>query len=210
MYRIPTLLVFALLLAFPPAARAEWQLFPALYQVGDVASDDVLNVRDGPAATFAIIGALRPGQQDIEVVKTTPDARWGLVNIGERSGWISMRYMGRYPDQGGNDLPRPLACYGTEPFWSLEFSLRGNDFREAGGLPLIIPSDWEGTPEGMLATAYGVTMHRDTAAINAVISRNMCNDGMSDRDFGFAIHAILSGSLGNRLLSGCCSLETGN
>jgi uncharacterized membrane protein len=42
----------------------------------------------------------------------------------------------------------------------------------------------------------------------SVITREQCNDGMSDRQFGFSIRMFLAGKGdGNQVLSGCCTLD---
>lgn len=185
---------------------AESLLFPALYNVKDVALNDVLNVRQGAGASHPVIETLDPNQRDIEIIRLSMDGKWGLIGYPAGSGWASMRYLSRQPGQEGTDLPRPMSCGGNEPFWGLEFSLRGNDFNEPGELPHILPTVWEGIPDGMPPISYGVKMARDNAEINAIITRSQCSDGMSEKEYGFEINAILSGALGNRMLTGCCSL----
>jgi uncharacterized membrane protein len=188
------------------AALAEWDLFPAFYDVTGVASDDVLNVRVGTGAAHPIIETLAYNDRYVEIVELSADGKWGLIGYPGGSGWASMRYLERQSGQNGSELPRPLSCGGNEPFWGLHFSLRGNDFSEPGQPVHILPSVWEGIPDGMLPVTYGIRMAQGGDKIDAVINRNRCSDGMSENEYGFEINALLSGSIGNRMLTGCCSL----
>lgn len=203
---IKYMLILALSIIPAQKALAEWQLFPALYDVSGVASDDVLNVRKGAGATYPLIETLGPYQRDIEIIQLSDNGKWGKISYPSGSGWASMRYLTRLPNQNGPDLPRPMSCGGTEPFWGISFGISGNEFNELGGMTHILPTVWEGVPDGMLAVSYGLKMVRNGAEINAVITRSQCSDGMSDIEYGFEINAILSGALGNRMLTGCCSL----
>ncbi len=189
------------------AALAEWDLFPAFYDVTGVASDDVLNVRAGTGASHPIIETLAYNDRYVEIVRLSADEKWGLIGYPGGSGWASMHYLERQSGQNGPDLPRPLSCGGNEPFWGLQFSLQGNDFSEPGQPVHVLPSVWEGIPDGMLPVAYGIRMARGGDKIDAVITRNQCSDGMSENEYGFEINALLTGSFGNRMLTGCCSLQ---
>jgi uncharacterized membrane protein len=73
-------------------------------------------VRKGPGVSLPIIATLMPTASGINVVKTTDDGRWGLINVSERTGWAAMRYL----EQSNNPAPN-TQCFGTEPFWSAGF-----------------------------------------------------------------------------------------
>ena len=79
-------------------------------------ADDVLNVRDGADVDSAIVGELAQDATDIEVVHYSVDGRWARINLGERQGWVSTRFLARQEGSGWADM---RSCYGTEPFWSL-------------------------------------------------------------------------------------------
>ncbi len=105
----------ALVLALLSGSAAAQEM-PSLHDVTGVAADDVLNVRSGPDAGSARIGALAPGATGVEVIELSGTG-WGRVNVDEGSGWVSLRYLARQPDQP--PVPDRLTCFGTEPFWSL-------------------------------------------------------------------------------------------
>ncbi|WP_137700988.1 COG3650 family protein [Marimonas lutisalis] len=190
--------LFCLLFLLPVSALA--QTYPALHDVTGVAANDVLNIRAEPSGSAGKIGALAHNATNVEVIRTS--GSWGLVTAGERSGWVSMRYLARQPD-GDYALTRTLACYGTEPFWNLSITQGTRaTFTAMGGDPVQIPV-------GLLQRSANRTDRfvLRGGAMTAIIARAACSDGMSDREFGLTID-LLSDARGT-LYSGCCSL-TGN
>lgn len=197
MIRILTLIL--MMLAAPLAA----QQLPAQFEVTGVAENDVLNIRAAPDAGADIIGEYGPYAFNIEVLETTPDGSWGLVGLGEGNGWVSMRYLAQRPTDP-NSLPRPISCFGTEPFWSLGMYPRGDEFNALGEerRPLTLTHEAV-APNGFLATFQeGPTLDR-----TAVIERMQCSDGMSDRRFGWRVMLFTEAPDGNGVLSGCCTLD---
>ena len=186
---------------------ADQGLLPALYDVTGVATDDVLNVREKASSASPIINTLAPNQRNVEVVDISNDGRWGLVGFPEGSGWVSMRYMARQPDQNPRYLPRPLNCSGTEPFWGLRIGNQTAQFEIMGNPALTFTPVWEDIPIGMQAVSYAVKMQGSNEDITAIISRNQCSDGMSESVYGFGIDLIISGQSGNQYYTGCCSLN---
>lgn len=182
-------------------AGATQDAFPALYDVRDVAADDVLNIRAAPSSDSATIGALAPDARDIEVLVPGPRGRWARINHGEGTGWVSLRYLERHPGQWFGAVPQVARCFGTEPFWSLTrdgdgFTLTGVDRPAQAMTPL-----WQGS----------AASRRDRHAIrfdggSAVITYAACSDGMSDRQFGLTIDLILTGAE-TEYRTGCCTLQ---
>lgn len=189
------------------SAIADWDLFPAFYDVTGVASDDVLNVRAGTGASHPIIESLAYNDRHIEIVELSENGKWGLIGYPAGNGWASMHYLKRQAGQDGPNLPRPLSCGGNEPFWGLKFSRGANEFYEPGEMPHWLDTVWEGIPDGMSPVIYGIKMAQGADKMDAVITRSQCSDGMSEKAYGFEINALLSGTLGNRMLTGCCSLQ---
>ncbi|MCC1481586.1 COG3650 family protein [Roseibaca sp. Y0-43] len=200
--------------AFGVAALAVWlglsgaaaQSLPQLYDVRDVAMDDVLNIRAEPSADAPILGSLPPDARGIEVVATNEAGTWGQVNTGEGSGWVALRYMSAQGVAIDNyNLPVGLGCFGTEPFWSLDaeggaltYSSPDTDPQD---LPLWLAQD-TGLPGDL------TRMLRFAAPSGpgvAHIYPAACNDGMSDRAYGLRVALMLG--LDGPLLTGCCSLS---
>ena len=186
-----------LLLALP----AQAQNLPALYDVYDVASDDVLNVRTAPNSSAEIIGALTPAAKDIEVIRSKDG--WALINYGERAGWTSMRYLSVAKENPLHSYP--AQCFGTEPFWSLK-NADEVVFELAGVGPLEFALAGGGTASGFTGKSY-ILGAKDKARLTAIITRGSCNDGMSDHEFGLNADIVLQTAQGTALYSGCCTLK---
>lgn len=204
--------ILAVLLAgiFPaPPAKAQ-EVLPALFDVVDVAPDDVLNVREKPDPAAPVIGAIPPDGQGIEVVRLDEEGGWGRVNAGERAGWVSMRFLeGRpeAPDRGAP--PEALRCSGTEPFWAFDWS--------DGAISFSTPDAPDGVALGVEKVLSSMTLpvphwifvaRAGERRMTAFIQPQMCSDGMSDMEYGLAVTlADEDGADGARAYSGCCSLK---
>lgn len=197
-------LVLFLALIWPTVLAAQMADLPALYDVTGVAADDVLNVRTAPDASGQKIGALEPSAIGIEVVKLNPARSWGQINLGETAGWVSMRFLARQPGQeAGDKIPTPMWCYGTEPFWSLEIRASEVTFSDPGmGAD---PITMYRQPVGQLPSSPRAALV--AGDITGFISREACNDGMSDQRFGRRVDFFRTGNGGSFPLSGCCTLQ---
>lgn len=191
---------------FGTAFAQDW---PALYDVTGVAAGDVLNVRAAPNTGSDIIGALAPDAKAIEVVKTSSDAKWGLVNVGERAGWASLRFL--RVTQDPQWPPHLVSCFGTEPFWSM----RAGNMRhglgatisilDAGDLSFLAP-DWM-TSANILNRASLLAKGTGSRQILAVFEARACTDGMSDQAYGISVEVVMQSTDTRQHLSGCCSLR---
>lgn len=200
---IRTLVCLALLLWSGALAA---QTFPAFYDVSGVDSGDVLNVRSAPSVEGDLVGVLAPNQSNLEVIALSDDGRWARVNIEEQSGWTSVRFLTLVKDYPF--LPSAhLNCYGTEPFWSLDkpqtqpmtLSILGQEFaawRMAGS---------HRSPNRI--DRFSVIAGEDDDLAVLTLSRGMCSDGMSDRQFGIQADFIRPNADDNVHLSGCCSIQ---
>lgn len=181
-------------------AFAYVESWPALYDVVNVAEDDVLNVREDPNASSYVFGRLAPGAV-VEVIDQNPEGTWALVNSGEAAGWVSTRHLRRLGAQLDGDYPEITVCGGTEPFWDLTRK-DGNITFESFSYdspPVTESLLWETTSIG--------NRHRyafRTPNMIGFISREYCHDGMSDRAFGLEINLILDEE--GYHMNGCCSI----
>lgn len=66
--------------------------------VSGVASNDVLNIRSGPGASYNIVGSIRPGECGI--VTGNRSGRWIWVHYGQ-GGYVHTRYL-RTEGEGGD------------------------------------------------------------------------------------------------------------
>ncbi|MBV0891153.1 SH3 domain-containing protein [Paracoccus sp. Z118] len=199
----PILLTLALAFATPALATQEY-ILPTLFDVTGVAASDVLNIRERPDASSPVIGELAPDARGVEVVAER--SGWAQVNAGERSGWVSARYlMYRTDVWEPGALPPNLRCIGTEPFWGLT--------QEAGGMVFSTPDGGERAMElrtvmddgHFRSPVRGLIAGDSQGRLTAVIRPEQCSDGMSDRRYGLSGTLILDGSgQSSRMFSGCC------
>ncbi|SFJ68812.1 hypothetical protein [Jannaschia pohangensis] len=171
-----------------------------------VAADDVLNIRALADADADIIAGLAPDATDVEVVFPSLDGRWGQIRAGERTGWVAMRFLSRQPGQTGDSYPAITACYGNEPYWSLE-----TDGEQAqltlSGETLVDGYLRDGTRSANRIDIFGFAAGDAEGEARGVLRRELCSDGMSDRLFGLSITLIYVGARGHSTLSGCCVLS---
>lgn len=180
--------------------------FPGLYDVTGVSADDALNVRAHPSTASAIVGRFEATQTGIEVVATDAAGAWGQVNLGEGAAWVSMRFLA--PQDGvwtPGGLPETLACFGTEPFWSIRV--------EDGALAYSTPEDGRSlAPVAVLDSGIAGDARRmvtgGTAGDRMTVAMvpTTCSDGMSDRVFGLETLVLVEEPGAARLLTGCCSI----
>ena len=194
-------------------ALAGAQSFPALYSVQGVATNDALNVRSAPSAQGELLGSLPHNATGVEVVATNAEGTWGRVNLGESAGWVAMRFLQR---QGGPDwisLDAPLACGGTEPFWSLDYSpdQRNMVLRQlADENDLGLWINWHIATQGRNGQ-IGWNLSGPARQGFATLTAEECTDGMSDRVMGLSITLYMNPDQESAAepigLVGCCTLS---
>jgi uncharacterized membrane protein len=176
--------------------------WPAIHDVTGVAADDVLNIRERPDASSPIVGQLAPDAA-VEVIRANDRLTWGLVNAGERTGWVSLRYLARRPGQWDGAFPEVASCFGTEPFWNLR--------RDGDAITFSTP---DSSSAYTITARSGSQNRRDSfhmiaegaeGGAVAILQTEACSDGMSDREFGISVQLLLGLEPGARQLSGCCT-----
>ncbi len=192
-----------LLIVFLPFAVSA-QILPDAFIVAGVASDDVLNIRAEPNAGAPIVGTLEPFATNIEVLVLSQDSKWGMVSTNEGNGWASMRYLKLSNHTAPNDIPRPMTCFGTEPFWALSMYPGGDEYELAGdGRRGLTPIKQVVAHQGYAVVfEEGPTLNRTLA-----VTRGFCSDGMSDRDYGWRATLLNETPGGDSLFFGCCTLD---
>ncbi|MFW2588518.1 SH3 domain-containing protein [Sagittula sp. SSi028] len=195
------LALILMVLGFGQGAMA--QTYPALHDVSGVGAGDMLNVRAGPGVGNPVIGRLAPDQTGVEVLGT--EGNWALINIDERTGWTSLRFLNRRAD---GDLPNTqrAICSGTEPFWSLDIR-QGQTAELRTPDTAIVDTYTVGLFQGahMGAGKYVLRGVGGAREIAVVVTHAACTDGMSDRAYGLDATVIVTGRQGPSY-SGCCSL----
>jgi len=209
----PNKLLKALVCAFSVVALGHTQarvLFtPKAFKVTGVAENDVLNVRAGPTAQSKDLGDLQANAGPLEILAMDETGEWGRLNWQEGDGWVAMSYLEKIslPTLGNTSLPMDLKCFGTEPFWSMSFNSA-----ETLRLSLHPDSDTRANVKSIVtSTNYidypvAVTAETDELHITVVIKPAACNDGMSDRNYGWEADVLTTRRDTTVLVSGCCSL----
>lgn len=190
-----------------PASATQEYILPTLFDVTDVAADDMLNIRARPSARSEIIGALAPDARKIEVIAHDASGRWAQVNTDERSGWVALRHLAYRTDVWEpGELPGTLRCMGTEPFWSLAFKPNAAVFSaparpvSAMALQAILDAGVFRSPRRAIVAGNAAR------SLTAVITPAICSDGMSDRVYGLDATVVIEDAEGPRMLTGCCSI----
>ena len=193
------LIIFFALFGF----AADAQTLPDRYMVFNVDSDDVLNIRAEPNASSDIISTFGPYTLNVEVLYAREG--WGQVPTSEGWGWVNMAYLQDNPWPEG-EVPRPLACSGTEPFWTFSLHPRGTEYNaladERGPQPQTILS------ETVAFNGFMIRAH-DSADITRtlMVDGRICSDGMSERPFGMSATLFHETPGGNFVETGCCTLQ---
>jgi|TARA_B110000908_G_C10262671_1_gene460529 uncharacterized membrane protein len=125
-----------------------------------------------------------PTASGIEIIKTSNDGRWGLVNISEGTGWVAMRYL----TKSRNPAPN-TQCFGTEPFWSAgfgptaSFELAGETAQEYQMFAKINSTN--------RTDRFATVAQGPSGQLVATMSAKECSDGMSDRLYGLSAELLV-------------------
>ena len=190
-------LLAALLLVAPPVLTAEE--LPNLAQVSNLAQDDHLNIRAEPRSNSNDIGDLQIGTV-VEILEYSDDQKWARIVWEESNGWVAYRFLNALQrPRIESGLPVGLICIGTEPFWRLSILDAGQveyEFADNGAKTDI---EWSAPSRNVSDMAYGFK----SGHLTGVLERSTCQDGMSDRDYGWSLNLML-GLESKNLLTGCC------
>jgi uncharacterized membrane protein len=167
---------------------------PATYEVTGVAPGDVLNIRLAPRASAPKVGQFGPRDSGIKLYERRGD--WALVgrdNPNRPDGWVNARFLKQTVAAARVRLP--LACLGTEPFWSLKILSAARAVYDDPETPSRRYRVADFRRSGADATLRLVPGGR------VAIAADRCSDGMSDNVYPYAVRLTLPGG---RRLSGCC------
>lgn len=198
-------LICLTLVLFPISSLA--QQLPALFSVANIKEDEFLNIFAEIDRNSEVIATFPWDARDIEITALNETGDWGQININERAGWVEMQFLEEQFLAGSSLLPRPLICFGNEPFWTLDVGL--TPFAELGwldgetvrfsGLHTISSASREGRYM-MIAENNGKSLH-------GFVERKTCSDGMSDRVYGLDMNLLVRDGRETRYFAGCCSIS---
>ncbi|WP_375279614.1 SH3 domain-containing protein [Pseudooctadecabacter sp.] len=184
------------------ASAPQAQLLPDRYSVTGVDANDVLNIRSGPGVSFDVIGELGPYTLNVEVIDTQDG--WAMVPAGEVNGWVALQYLTPHP-LPENEVPRPLICSGTEPFWDIGLYPRGAEYND---LALGDRQDLTVVRETTAPNGYLIEMQGSpTVTKTLTVKAGYCSDGMSDRSFNMSALLFSQTPDGNYVETGCCTFQ---
>lgn len=102
------------------------------------------------------------------------------------------------------DARKVKVCFGTEPFWDIQFTVKKIKFKDIEGNTMTIsrhvPRTAVGSSPDFIALYQGKLQEDSQRFMNLIIKLNKCSDGMSDEVHPFEVF-VLSG---NTLFHGCC------
>jgi uncharacterized membrane protein len=171
-----------------------------------VVGDAALTVREQPDPGAAAIGTLAAGASDVIVSGTTVEidgpAWWQVVLPGIGRGWVEAAGLAgtdAEPESG-----YPIACVGTEPFWSI-------DLRDGEAVFTDMSADAAGRfiagPVVGVVGRHGfaiasLTGPAGTGFMAAIPEPEGCSDGMSD--LLFPLRGVVRVPGGEAAFDGCC------
>lgn len=185
---------------------------PTYFQVGPLAPGDMLVIRAAPSADARELGALAPGVGPIEVVGVTRTGQtdWAEIAYGGERAFVARRFLDQVapPVIGGTAFPMAASCFGTEPFWSIQFAAPNEAVFDA--LAYDAPDFFTITDVTGALNRIGLparlTLDGEFYDAELTVDTGWCSDGMSDVDYPWRASLYL-GRDGGVLLDGCCSVQ---
>jgi hypothetical protein len=180
------------------------------YQISGVAAGDSLDIRKWGASDGPLLGKVASGTDGIMVSgiweKRDGDIWWELIPSPTNpvAGWVNSRYLTITRAQREADHDYPLACGGSEPFWSLDIAEGKARFDiDGSGEPeeTWTASEWI-APEGSSLWTFAVRLSAGwSKGYAAIKEEEVCSEG-GDRNLPF--YLMLIDPTGN-VFTGCCS-----
>lgn len=196
--------------AFAPALSAPTAKPPEIARVSGLPTGERLRVLTGPGSAYPIIGALREGDGPIEILESVRWARteWARISWIEEDAWVARRYLAPIEAQriGNSDLRVGMSCRGAEPGWSVDFLESGRALRRAQDdpEPREFAIDQALTAEARVSAPAALLLTGDDLQAVLTVDAHLCNDGSSERAYGWRALLLERSGSGARLFEGCC------
>lgn len=186
--------------------QPEWR-----YAVAGVAAEDWLNVRAHAGVQSPVVGRLQPDADGVVVTGVRLPVRgsvWWEIAWPETStgrAWVNARYLTPTAPHDEREQGFPLACSGTEPFWSLRVDGDRARFDRMNG----DTGEWHAGSWNVASGQWGrfairLESGQGIEPGHAAVARDFrfCSDGMSDFQYAYDVTLILPD--GEGVLAGCC------
>ncbi len=203
MFRV---LVFLILFPFSVAAG---QVPATLFDVTDVASDDVLNIRATPSSESDILGGLAYDAKRIEILALSDDEKWGQVSQMGVVGWVYLRFLEPTRMTAAQTFgePQSIFCSGDEPYWSLDlFGNQAAFARSDEPVQAALATRWTDQPSGQDTHNRVFIAQGQAASLSGIIRHEACTTPDSEPQGDMTVSLIFSSSE-HAFLTGCCRLR---
>ncbi len=216
----PHLAIFAILTVILTVAMARSATAQSSYDVRNVASDDVLNMRAHVDATkditsIPVVGRIPWNARKLIGTGNTAQvgsSTWIELSYRGITGWVTGQFLSRIDDVSGSKDTDYLKCGGAEPFWSLVVRENNAVFEDPfveGGksvkrFRITKKTFARGRPQTFVA--YLATRVGKGRAFATFIRTGQCSDGMSDNIFPYEL-MFVDREDPKGVWSGCCSTD---
>ena len=143
------------------------------------------------------------------MVDLDASGNWARIIWYDQMAWVSTHYLApdNPPTIAGTALPEGLSCGGTEPFWDVTLRSSGAQYSDPVTDPVTLGFQSAMAPAGRTGFPVMLTYAGSGGSVQSIIRPLICNDGMSDREFGLSADIVLQTATGTALYSGCCALR---
>ncbi|MEM6480255.1 MAG: SH3 domain-containing protein [Pseudomonadota bacterium] len=188
------------------ASVAHSDSLPAFYDVAGIEQEDVLNIRAAPELSSRILSTLPHNATNLEIVALDTNGEWGQIIFEESNGWVSLKFLARQAGQPDDELPRPLACFGNEPFWNLTLPMgEPAKITRMDAEPILVDT-LDPVTSANQTDRYAVFGQGEEQVFTFIFHRDQCSDQMSDRAFGMSVDVFMTEESGVSYVTGCCNL----
>jgi uncharacterized membrane protein len=171
-----------------------------IYKVKNVASNDVLNIRAGAGSAYLDIGDLAHDGK-IQVIGFNEDGNWAKIKWTVQEGWVSARYLELVSEYTSLELPNPLNCGGTEPFWAAQLTSNRLVYSMMDEDEAVASIEQAVTARGVVENyIIGIV----AGSFSGVLKKEICSDHMSDVDYPWSLVLINQSQKSTQVLEGCC------
>jgi len=186
------------------------------YQVVNVASNDVLNVRSEATSKSSLVGSLE--YNAVNIILTGKESRkgkylWVEIKHNNIVGWVNSKYIEKQTSRGVTQVAKiqaqgfeNLTCNGSEPDWFMTLDPAKKTLElESISFEKIFFASLEIKPSKNNTNKWFVNANSNNGGEKlsiSLIETNQCSVDMSDFTYKYAININREN---NGVYSGCCN-----